>query len=66
MAAQKKTATNELEREAVKFCLDNHLGWTREKLEKYAKGLKKKKTAITTRDPIDEIPENLHQRINVS
>ena len=60
----KVTATNELEREAVQFCLDNPLGWTREKLEKYAEGMKT--TPITTTDLIDEIPDNLHQQINVS
>ena len=61
-----KEVTNsiELEEEAIKWCMDNPLGWTREKLEEFAFGVKSK--PITKTEPVEEIPDNLHLKINVA
>ena len=44
--------------------MDNPLGWTREKLEEFAFGMKSK--PITKTEPVEEIPDNLHLKINVA
>ena len=56
--------TNTLEAEAVDYCLDNPLGFSRKDLDKVSQGMKRMR--LTTSEVNTDISDSLHMHINVS
>ena len=61
---QRITQTSRLEKEIADLCLDNPQKLTRQALEKMAQGMRSR--PITNVEPKDEVPDNLHFKINLS
>ena len=61
---QEVTQTSRLEKEIASFCLDNTQKLSKKQLESIAQGMRSK--PITSVEPKEEIPDNLHFKINLS
>ena len=58
------TQTSELEKQIANFCLDNPMKLSSQAVSKVAEGMKSR--PVTNVEPKDEVPDNLHFKINVS
>ena len=56
--------TNDLEREASDFCLDNPLEWSRHELDEVSYGMKRMR--LTNSEVCKDVTDSLHLHINVS